>query len=104
MKKESLYFQAIAEAAAGRLDIEIIESSLYKARRAANREEYALAARHYEGVFQIWEVYFAAASRENFEERRLLILPVLSEYMDVLRQLRREKRLLDVQAAMTKLT
>lgn len=99
LKKDSLYFQAIAEAAAGRLDIKVLESSLYKGRRAVNREEYSLAARYFEGVFQIWEIYAAAEKTEDILIHRDFILPALSEYASMLTHLRRTQRLQDVQAA-----
>ncbi|MBY0552152.1 MAG: hypothetical protein K2W95_33035 [Candidatus Obscuribacterales bacterium] len=103
MKKDSLYFQAIAEAAAGRLDIEVLESSLYKGRRAVNREEYSLAARYFEGVFQVWEIYVAAEKKEDVGMHREFIRPALSDYASTLTQLRRTQRLQDVQAALDRI-
>lgn len=104
MKKDSLYFQAIAAAAEGRLDIETVESSLYKGRKAVNREEYSLAARYFEGVFQICEVFCAAGKAENADYHRDFILTALTEYASVLVHLRRTERLQSVQGAIDRLS
>lgn len=100
MKTDSLYFHAIAEAAAGRLDIGVLESSLYKGRRAVNREEHSLAARYFEGVFQIREIYASAEKAEDIVIHRDFIRQALSEYASMLTHLRRTQRLQDVQAAL----
>ncbi len=102
-KEDSFYFQAIAEAASGRLDIKVVESSLYQARRAANREEYLLAAKHYQRVFHVWEVLFQCTERAGIVQHKEMIVPALNEYVDVLRQLERQKKTHEVLAAIERL-
>lgn len=103
-KGDSLYFQAIAEAASGKLDIKVIDFSLYQARKAANREDYSTAARHYQRVFHVWQVFFQSADPSVALSFKEVILPALNEYVAVLQQLDRQERAQEVSTAINSLS
>lgn len=103
VKKRGLYFQAIAKAAEGRLDIEIVDSFLYEARKAANREDYTLAAQHYERVFHVWQILVDSTKSGSLAQYRELMMPVLIEYQNVLNQLGRAGKVIEVQTAIDNL-
>jgi hypothetical protein len=87
-----LYFQAVAQPAAGKLDIKVVDDSLYQARRDTNREERVGAARHFERFFHIWNVFSASTDELAQLEYKELILPALEEYIAVLKQLEPDHR------------